>query len=280
MFLIRIKAKYMVAIYILIDIAVLLTEAGKFNALLELSGALCGFLLLRYMPRRGLSLRRSPSATIGLRNDYYRSKRRRAARKFEVYMGKQGRKVHFDKDGKLCRPRRSPHPWSQRPERPPLDELAHRPPHAYASNSRNPCLNEWNRILVTMMNRRTRTFLFAPLLATVLAATFAPAALLAAPPAAPPAGQPRGPVQRVVLGKVEDKSGAPLKGAIVYLQDSRTSAVKSAISGDDGSYRFVQLSQNTDYTLWAKIDDRKSPNKSISSFDTKNEFNITLKIDK
>ena len=96
----------------------------------------------------------------------------------------------------------------------------------------------------------------------------------------PLSAQDRGPVQRIVHGRVEDKAGTPIKGAVVYLQDSRTSSVKSAISDDDGSYRFVQLAQNTDYTLWAKVDNKKSPNKSISSFDSKNDITITLKIDK
>ena len=38
------------------------------------------------------------------RNDYYRWKRRRAARKFEVYMRKQDRVVKFDKDGRYIAP--------------------------------------------------------------------------------------------------------------------------------------------------------------------------------
>ena len=93
------------------------------------------------------------------------------------------------------------------------------------------------------------------------------------------AGQTRGPVQRIVHGKVEDKNGAGIKGAVVYLKDDRSSAVKSAIADDDGSYRFVQLSPNTDYELWAQSDSKRSATKSISSFDSKNDITIMLKID-
>jgi hypothetical protein len=85
--------------------------------------------------------------------------------------------------------------------------------------------------------------------------------------------------QRVVQGKVVDKGEAALKGAVVYLKDGHTLAVKSYISADDGSYRFGQLAGNTDYTIWAESGGKKSPVKSISSFDTRNEFNIMLKID-
>ena len=108
-FIIRIKAKYMVAIYILIDLATLLKNANAFGALLELTGALCGFLFIRYAPRRGFAFGFSEQL-FALKNEYYRSRRRRAARKFEVYMRKQNREVHFDADGRYVEPDDTPKP--------------------------------------------------------------------------------------------------------------------------------------------------------------------------
>ncbi len=102
-FVLRLKAKYMVAIYILIAVAILLKQADSFSALLQLAGALCGFLYVRFAPRRGLAFGLTEQM-FGMRNDYYRWKRRRAARKFEVYMRKQNREVHFDKDGRYVDP--------------------------------------------------------------------------------------------------------------------------------------------------------------------------------
>jgi hypothetical protein len=87
------------------------------------------------------------------------------------------------------------------------------------------------------------------------------------------------PVARVVQGKVVDKSGAGLKAATVYLKDGHTLSVRSYVASDDGSYRFGQLAQNADYQLWAEVDGKKSGVKNISSFDTRNEFDITLKVD-
>jgi membrane associated rhomboid family serine protease len=102
-FVVSIRAKYMVAIYILIAVAVLLKDANEFGALLQLAGALCGWFYVRYAPRRGIAFGFGEQY-FGLRNSYYRAKRRRAARKFEVYMGKQGREVHFDKEGRYVDP--------------------------------------------------------------------------------------------------------------------------------------------------------------------------------
>ena len=118
--------------------------------------------------------------------------------------------------------------------------------------------------------------------ATLILATFifaAPVRTFAAAPE-PAAFQDRVPAQRIVHGKVEDKSGAGVKGAVVYLKDSRTASVKSAIADDDGTYRFVQLTQNTDYELWAQLGEKRSKTRAISSFDSKNEFNIDLTIDR
>ena len=89
----------------------------------------------------------------------------------------------------------------------------------------------------------------------------------------------RGPVQRTVQGKVTDKGEAGIGGAVVYLKDDHTMSVKSFISDADGGYRFGQLSDGTDYELWAESNGKKSPTKTISSFDTKKSFQINLKID-
>jgi Carboxypeptidase regulatory-like domain len=101
--------------------------------------------------------------------------------------------------------------------------------------------------------------------------------LLAVAPAA--LAQQHGPVQRIVQGKVVDKADAPLKGAVVYLKDSRSLAVKSSIADDEGAYRFGQLAPNADYELWAESDGKKSGTKTISSFDSKTQFYINLKVD-
>ena len=88
----------------------------------------------------------------------------------------------------------------------------------------------------------------------------------------------RGPAQRVVTGRIVDEHDQPVANAVVYLKDTRSLTVKSYLAAPDGTYRFGQLSATTDYELWAEAGGRKSKTKSISSYDTKNDFHIDLKI--
>ena len=59
-----------------------------------------------------------------------------------------------------------------------------------------------------------------------------------------------------------------LKGAIVYLKDTHSLAIKSSITDDAGSYRFGQLAQNVDYEVWVVFRGRRTPIHSISKFDS------------
>lgn len=80
-----IRAKYLVAILILIALAGALSGPSGIANIAHLGGALFGYLYLRFLPGRGLGFATS-EGFYGLRNAYHRWKRRHAARKFEVYM--------------------------------------------------------------------------------------------------------------------------------------------------------------------------------------------------
>jgi hypothetical protein len=92
--------------------------------------------------------------------------------------------------------------------------------------------------------------------------------------------QQKAPVQRVADGKVVGKDDAPIAGAVVFLKDVKSLSVKSYITDDKGLFHFGNLGQNTDYELWAESDKERSKTRSISSFDSKNNYNFVLKVDK
>ena len=113
-------------------------------------------------------------------------------------------------------------------------------------------------------------------LALTLSFVAAPATLLL--DAAPAVAQQRGPAQRVVEGIVEGSGQTHIPGAIVYLKNTKTLAVKSFVSDDGGKFRFVQLSPDTDYEVWAEKDGKKSPVKTVSQWDERKEFESDLKL--
>jgi membrane associated rhomboid family serine protease len=98
-----IKAKYLAIILMLIAFVMLIGGGNAVAEVAYLGGGLGGYLYGKLAPRRGYGFAASESF-YGVRNSYYRWKRARAARKFQVYMGKQGREVHFDKEGRYVDP--------------------------------------------------------------------------------------------------------------------------------------------------------------------------------
>ncbi|HLH35895.1 MAG TPA: rhomboid family intramembrane serine protease [Alloacidobacterium sp.] len=100
------KAKYLVIVYMLIAIAMVFSSSRVY-ALAQLGGALAGYLYIKSAPRRGYAFATS-ERYFSIRNGYYRWKRRRAAKKFEVYMRKQNRDVHFDKEGRYTGSEKDP----------------------------------------------------------------------------------------------------------------------------------------------------------------------------
>jgi len=88
------------------------------------------------------------------------------------------------------------------------------------------------------------------------------------------------PQGRLLFGKVLDQQDNPVVGAIVYLTNARTHAVKTYIVGQEGTYRFPALSATVDYEVYAQHDNGKSDTKSVSQFDDRSQVYIDLKIEK
>ncbi|HYY69482.1 MAG TPA: rhomboid family intramembrane serine protease [Terriglobales bacterium] len=103
----RMRAKYMVGILLFIEIALVLQGPSGVANIAHLGGALFGFLYVRFMPRYGV-VGGASEQLFGLRNAYYRWKRRRAAKKFEVYMRKHDRSQYFDEYGNFRDPDKQP----------------------------------------------------------------------------------------------------------------------------------------------------------------------------
>lgn len=85
---------------------------------------------------------------------------------------------------------------------------------------------------------------------------------------------------RSVRGLVLDKADSPISAVVVFLKNNRTNAVRSYISDDAGNFRFSGLDPNADYELHAEKDGAKSQTRTISSFDTRKDIVLNLKLDK
>ena len=84
--------------------------------------------------------------------------------------------------------------------------------------------------------------------------------------------------QRVVMGSVVDANSAPIAGATVFLKDLKSKAIRSYTSTDKGRFRFAQVNMAEDHELWAEKDGKKTATKTVSSWDTRKEFEVELKL--
>lgn len=84
---------------------------------------------------------------------------------------------------------------------------------------------------------------------------------------------------RTLTGQVMSHGDAPLPNAVVYLKNTKTLAVKTFITDAQGNYRFPALSPNVDYEVYAEFQGRKSDTKTLSSFDSRRNASINLKVD-
>lgn len=98
------KAKYFVGILIVATVALAMSGGGNVAYVAHLGGLLFGYLYVKRGPKPAMANVGFSERFYGLRNSYYRWKRRRAARKFEVYMRQHDRKVEFDEHGNYIPP--------------------------------------------------------------------------------------------------------------------------------------------------------------------------------
>ena len=99
-----IKAKYFIGIVIVVTLALAMGGGGSVAYVAHMGGLLFGWLYVRRGPKPALVNVDFSERYYGWRNSYYRWKRRRAAKKFEVYMSKHDRQVHFDEHGNYIPP--------------------------------------------------------------------------------------------------------------------------------------------------------------------------------
>ena len=104
-FPIAIRLKYLVGILAFIALIGSLGGGGNTANVAHLSGLLFGWIYVKWVPRRGLLFALSETS-YGITNRYHRWKRRRAGKKFQVYMRKhnQDPSDYFDEYGNFRPP--------------------------------------------------------------------------------------------------------------------------------------------------------------------------------
>ena len=85
---------------------------------------------------------------------------------------------------------------------------------------------------------------------------------------------------RTVHGFVLDKSENPVAESVVYLKDDRTNVVRTLYTNESGRYHFSGLDPNVDYEIYAEKGDLKSATHTVTSFDSRKDIELNLRIDR
>jgi len=85
---------------------------------------------------------------------------------------------------------------------------------------------------------------------------------------------------KVLHGSVIDKSENPVPSSVIYLKNVKSQAVKTYIADESGNYRFSGLDPNVDYEIHAEHEDLTSSIRTVSSFDSRRDIEVTLKLSK
>ncbi|HLK66060.1 MAG TPA: carboxypeptidase-like regulatory domain-containing protein [Bryobacteraceae bacterium] len=83
---------------------------------------------------------------------------------------------------------------------------------------------------------------------------------------------------RSVKGAVHATDDQAVTGAVVQLKNTKTLQVRSFITKEDGTYYFLGLSPDVDYELRADFQGASSGTKTLSSFDSRKEAIVNLKL--
>jgi Carboxypeptidase regulatory-like domain len=85
---------------------------------------------------------------------------------------------------------------------------------------------------------------------------------------------------RTVHGAVLDKDENPVPSSVVYLKNVKSQAIKTYIADDTGHYRFSGLDPNVDYEVHAEHNDLMSSTRTVSSFDSRRDIDVPLKLNR
>ena len=93
-----------------------------------------------------------------------------------------------------------------------------------------------------------------------------------------PCAVAQGTGMRTVSGAVLNASSDTVANALVFLENQSTKTIRSYTTPNNGRFYFTQVSMTDNYDLWAEKNKKKSATRIVSSWDTRTDFIIDLRL--